>query len=398
MTFSVQKLQVPPRLKKGQAFEVKIHIQADQATPATVRLFRNEQFLGEKRVQLTAGKNLFAFPQALPDPGYYGYDVQVDVKGDPLPQNNHGSGFAIVSGDPQILIVSADPEKDKPLAAALQSSHITNRLVGVEAFPGTLGEMQNYDAIFISNIEAGDAHLGNDRLKLLESAVRDFGVGLVCVGGDQAYAAGGYRGTPLESTLPVSMELDSKKVLPSGAVALIMHGMEFNNGNKVARDCAQGVLAALGPSDEMGVLLWDGTERWLFELQKVGNRRDLAEQIAGMNQGDMPGFEGPLERAYESLKKSTANLKHIIIFSDGDPQAPKEETMKAIVEDRITVSTILISGHSGSETMEWMASAAKAASTRSRRRTTCPRCSSRKRRSFSNRPSTKTPSLPRSAP
>ena len=352
---SVQKLQVPPKLKKGQAFEVKIHIQADQATPATVRLFRNDRFLGEKRVQLAAGKNLFAFPQALPDPGYYGYDVQVDVKGDPLPQNNHGSGFAIVSGDPQILIVSADPEKDKPLAAALQSSHITNRLVGVEAFPGTLGEMQNYDAIFISNIEAGDAHLGNDRLKLLESAVRDFGVGLVCVGGDQAYAAGGYRGTPLESTLPVSMELDSKKVLPSGAVALIMHGMEFNNGNKVARDCAQGVLAALGPSDEMGVLLWDGTERWLFELQKVGNRRDLAEQIAGMNQGDMPGFEGPLERAYESLKKSTANLKHIIIFSDGDPQAPKEETMKSIVEDRITVSTILISGHSGSETMEWMA-------------------------------------------
>ena len=51
-------------------------------------------------------------------------------------------------------------------------------------------------------------------MKLLESAVRDFGVGLVCVGGDQTYAAGGYRGTPLEATLPVNMELDSKKVLP----------------------------------------------------------------------------------------------------------------------------------------------------------------------------------------
>jgi uncharacterized membrane protein len=356
---SVQKLQVPPRLKKGQAFEIKIVIQADAATPANVRLIRNEQFLGEKRVQLTAGKNVFAFPQALSEPGYYGYDVQVDVKGDPLPQNNHASGFAIVSGDPQILIVSADPEKDKPLAAALQASHITNRLVGVEGFPGTLGEMQNYDAIFISNIEAGDPHLGKDRLKLLESAVRDFGVGLVCIGGDQTYAAGGYRGTPLESTLPVSMELDSKKVLPSGAVTLIMHGMEFNNGNQVARDCAEGVLAALGPSDEMGVLLWDGTEKWLFELQKVGNRRDLAAQIAGMNQGDLPGFQGLIEQAHEALKKSSANLKHIIIFSDGDPQAPKEETMKSIVEDRITVSTILVSGHSGSQTMEWMANRGK---------------------------------------
>lgn len=236
---SVQKLQVPPKLKKGQAFEVKIFVQADEATHGTMRLFRNEQFLGEQKVELAAGKNQFAFPQVLPEPGFYSYDVQVEVKGDPLPQNNRASGFCVVSGDPEILIVSAEPEKDKALAAALQSAHITNRLVGLDGFPATLGEMQSYDAIFISNVEAGDSHVGTDRLKLLESAVRDFGVGLVCVGGDRAYAAGSYRNTPLESTLPVSMELDSKKVLPSGAVVLIMHGMEFNNGNQVARDCAE---------------------------------------------------------------------------------------------------------------------------------------------------------------
>jgi hypothetical protein len=50
---------------------------------------------------------------------------------------------------------------------------------------------QRYDAIFLSNLAAGD--LGRDLMKLVESAVRDFGVGLVCIGGDQSYAAGGYR-------------------------------------------------------------------------------------------------------------------------------------------------------------------------------------------------------------
>ena len=192
-------------------------------------------------------------------------------------------------------------------------------------------------------------------MKLLESAVRDFGVGLVCVGGDQTYAAGGYRGTPLETTLPVSMELDSKKVLPSGAVVLVMHGMEFNNGNQVARDCAQGVLAALGPNDEMGVILWDGTEHWVFPLQKVGDKRALAKEIAGMNQGDLGTFQGVLEQSYEALKKSTANLKHIIVFSDGDPGAPTAKLMQDIVNERITVSTVMISGHVGPETMIWMA-------------------------------------------
>src|SRR6185312_5273392 len=103
-----------------------------------------------------------------------------------------------------------------------------------------------------------------DLMKLVESAVRDFGVGLVCIGGDQAYAAGGYRDTPLETTLPVDMELSSKKVLPNGAMVMVMHGMEFNNGNQVARDIAIGALDALGPQDELGVILWNGNEHWLI--------------------------------------------------------------------------------------------------------------------------------------
>jgi uncharacterized membrane protein len=350
---SVQKLQVPPKLKEGQVFEVKIFVQADQATPATVRLYRDDQFLGEQKVDLSAGKNLYTFPQTLPKPGFYKYDVQVDAPGDPLPQNNRAASFAAVRGLPRILIVSADPEQDKPLAAALKSPTLEVILVGVKDFPATIAEMQSYDAIFISNLSAGD--LGLDRQKLLESAVRDFGVGLVCVGGDQTYAAGGYRGTPLEETLPVSMELDSKKVLPSGAVVLVMHGMEFANGNEVARMCAQGVLAALGPTDEMGVVLWDGNERWLFDLQKVQNKKKLAAQIAGMNQGDLGSFQGVLQQAYDALKKSTANLKHIIVFSDGDPGAPTPALMQSIAGDRITVSTVLISGHSPPDTMEWMA-------------------------------------------
>jgi uncharacterized membrane protein len=354
---AVQKLQVPPKLKEGQVFEVKIFVQADRATPATVRLFRDDQYLGEQKVDLSAGKNLFTFPQTLPKPGFYKYDVQVDATGDPIPQNNRAASFASVRGQPRILVVSADPEQDRQLATALKSPSLEVILVGLKDFPGTLAEMQTYDAIFISNLAAGD--LGLDRQRLLESAVRDFGVGLVCVGGDQTYAAGGYRGTPLESTLPVNMELDSKKVLPSGAVVLVMHGMEFNNGNEVARLCAQGVLAALGPTDEMGIVLWDGTEHWVFELQKVQNKKKLAAAIAGMNQGDLGSFEGVLGLAHTALQKSTSNLKHIIVFSDGDPAAPSQGLMQAIAGDRITVSTVLISGHSPPDTMEWMADQGK---------------------------------------
>jgi len=351
---SVQKLGLPGKVKKGQTFEAKIFVQADQAQPATIRLYRNEQPLGEQKVELAKGKNLFTFPQTLDEPGFYSYTVYVEAVGDTVPQNNQATSFTTVRGEPRLLVVSAEPEADKTLAAALQSARLEVKAVGRNGFPGTLAEMQSYDAIFISNLAAGD--LGQDAMKLLESAVRDFGVGLVCIGGDQTYAAGGYRGTPLESTLPVNMELDSKKVLPSGAIALVMHGMEFMEGNQVARDCALGVLDALGPTDEMGVVLWDGNEHWLFPMTKVGpNRQQLGRQIAGMNQGDLPTFQGVMSLAYEGLKKSPANLKHMIIFSDGDPGSPNATLMQSIVGDKITVSTVLIAGHAGPDTMIWIA-------------------------------------------
>lgn len=352
---AVQKVSVPSRLKTGQPFDLNVLVQSDSEQTATVRLFQNDRFMGEQTVRLAPGKNLYSIPLRLEQPGFYAYDVQVEVAGDRLPQNNRAHTFANVRGEPEVLIVSDSPQADAPLAAALRSSEVKVTLVDVAGFPADLAWLQSYDALFLCNVAAGD--LGRDLMRLIESAVRDFGVGLICVGGDQAFAAGGYRGTPLETTLPVSMDLSSKKVLPSGAVVLIMHGMEFNNGNQVARECALGVLDALGPQDEMGVVLWDGRDRWLFPLSPVGDKVEKGRAIAGMNQGDLPTFENVMRMAYEGdaehpgLKASKANLKHIIVFSDGDPAPPSDSLMDAIVRDRITVSTVLISGHAGPETM-----------------------------------------------
>ena len=75
----------------------------------------------------------------------------------------------------------------------------------------------------------------------------------------------------------------------------------------------------------------------------------------GMNQGDLPDFQNIMKLAYEGLLKSNANIKHMIIFSDGDPGAPSKTLMDDIVKNKITVTTILIAGHAGPDTMKWIA-------------------------------------------
>jgi len=342
---------VPTGLKRGTAFEVKIVVQSDVAQTGTMRLYLNETYLGEQKVELSAGKNLFTFPQKLDEAGFYKYDAQIEAPQDSIPQNNHATAFATVHGDPRVLIVSSNPKEDALLLAALKSASLDVRMT--DRFPATLAELQSYDAIFLCNMAAGD--LGMDSMRLLESAVRDFGVGLVCLGGDQAFAAGGYRGTPLEETLPVEMELSSKKVLPNGALAIVCHATEFPGGNQWARDIAYAALDALGPADEMGIVLWDGSGRWLFPVQKVGDKVEMGHLISGMNPGDMMDFEQPMEMAYEALKASHANLKHMVVFSDGDPGAPKKSLVADIIKEKITISTVMIGGHVAPDTMSWLA-------------------------------------------
>lgn len=350
---SVQKLALPNNLKKGQTFDVKIFAQADRAQTATVRLYRNNEYLDAAKVELNAGKNLFSFPQTLEEPGFYSYDIQIEGEQDLLPQNNRAVNFTYVRGDPTVLIVSSDPASDQQLAEALRQSKLEVKLVDLSGFPSSLAEMQTYDSIYLSNVAAGD--LGTDSMRLLESAVRDFGVGLVCLGGDQSFAAGGYRNTPLESVLPVDMELSSKKVLPSGALVLVVHATEFPNGNQWARDIAFAALESLGPQDEMGIILWDGSEKWLYELAKVGDKKEMGRRIAGMNPGDMVSFQNVIARAHEALKKSHSSIKHMVVFSDGDPTAPTQQQVQDIRTDKITVSTVMIGGHVTPETMTWMA-------------------------------------------
>jgi uncharacterized membrane protein len=349
----LQKVVVPNKLKKGQTFDVKIFVQSDRATRANLSLYRDDVLLGTQPVELQSGKNLFTFPQTLADAGFHTYDVSIDAPGDTVPQNNRSTSYTTLRGEPRVLIISSDPAADRPLAEALTASRLEVKVGELGAFPSSLAEMQSYDAIFLSNVAAGD--LSTDLMRLLESAVRDFGVGLVVLGGDQAFGAGGYRGTPLEETLPVDMELSSKKVLPRGALVLVVHATEFPNGNQWARDIAFAALQALGPQDEMGIVFWDGTDHWLFELSAVGDKKAKGRAIMGMNPGDMGAFQKPVDMAHDALKKSNANLKHMVVFSDGDPQAATDASIQAIVNDRITISTVMIGGHVEPGTMTDMA-------------------------------------------
>ena len=115
---------------------------------------------------------------------------------------------------------------------------------GAGGVPAQLRDMQPFDSIILNNVPAWD--LTEKQMKSLQAYVRDLGCGLVMVGGDTSYGPGGYRSTPVEETLPVSMDIKNMQYMPGGAVVMIMDTAEVANGTELAKSVCSQVVRQTG--------------------------------------------------------------------------------------------------------------------------------------------------------
>jgi len=342
----VEKVVSPANVDEGESFDVRVVVRASTPHSARLHLYESGALIGSQTVDLEAGRNVFVIPRKLPEPGYYIYNATIESTQDTLYANNMGSAFSLVRGQGRVLYVAGDRGHAATLLEALESQGLEVRLVGLEAVPLTLGELIPYDVVILSDVPASS--LGEDGMRAVELAVKDWGVGLVMIGGENSFGPGGYQDSPVERALPVTMDIKQRRVMPSGALVLILHTCEIPEGNYWAQQIALAALRVLSPTDEFGVINydWQANEKWLFKLQRVRDKRRMASLISNVQPGDMPSFIKSLQMAHAALKASNASIKHVVIISDGDPAYPNDAAVLAMVADSITITTVAISPHS----------------------------------------------------
>jgi uncharacterized membrane protein len=287
-----------------------------------------------------------------------GGQKKTSVVGDTIRENNVASTFTFVRGKGRVLLVNNVPgDQGKYLLNALTKEGITIDAdrTGVDQFPTSLVELQNYDAVILSNVPRGSSGLSDQQQEMLASYVRDMGGGLLMIGGPEAFGAGGWQGSKLEEVLPVSMDIPATRMIPKGALVLIMHSCEMPNGNYWGSQCAIKAAEVLSPRDEIGVLsyAWNNGRgsAWDYPLAARGDGTKVIAAIKNMQLGDMPDFDDAMDVALNGtqgqpgLKDSDARQKHVIIISDGDPQAPNPQLIKAYQDQKISVSTISVFPH-----------------------------------------------------
>jgi uncharacterized membrane protein len=348
----LERLELPQFVKQGETYEASVLLSALSSGKGTIRLQENGALIAEKEIDFEVGKNRYSFPIYLRNAGYYEYSAEIVVPPgrDALAQNNRVLNSLFLEGQGKVLVVhdpAGDPRDRQEVVRALQDGQRVVQIQSAYELPRDPLGLLEFDCILFCNVPA-DA-LDVPQMSAVHDAVFTSGVGFIMVGGNNSFGPGGYHRTLIEDALPVTMDIDQKKVLPKGALVLVLHTCEFPEGNTWAKRITREAIKVLGAQDEVAAIDYETGENWIFRLTPAGQYDKLSRLIEQAQPGDMPSFDRTMQMALAELSKSDAATKHVIIISDGDPQPPPPAVIQKFVDSQISVSTVAIYPHGGME-------------------------------------------------
>ncbi len=350
----VSAVATKDQVREGEPFRVDVVIQSTGKNRGTVKLSRGSQPVDEKQVQLRPGENRVRFRQAVTGQSLVTFMAKLEGFKDTHAENNEAGGAVFIAARPRVLLIESRPALAKHLAAALSGEYINVEVRSPDEMPESLEDMQDYELLILSNVPA--EALPKQQMQLIRRYVHDFGGGLIAIGGDRAFTPGGYRNTTLEQVLPVVCEPKKDKPKPRLAMVLVIDrsgSMEEGNAIELAKQAARQAVAALGPRDRLGIIGFEDSSRWISEIHPCSDKQHVLDRINTITAGGGTNMYPAMEKAYLALSETFADLKHMIVLSDGLSHPGDFDSLaRTIAASGITVSTVAVGQQAARQVLE----------------------------------------------
>lgn len=199
-------------------------------------------------------------------------------------------------------------------------------------------------------------------MRELAAYVRELGGGLLMAGARHSFGLGGYALTPVEEVLPASFDLRRRRDRASLAMviaidksgSMMAEAAPGTTKLALANEAAARSALLLSPFDRVGVAHIDTEVSWTLPMTVV----DDPSAIAAVVRRAQPGGGGilidpTLEASYDVLRQQPSQLKHLLLFSDGEDSEQMIEARRLVAgaaRDHITTS--IVSMGSGVDTPE----------------------------------------------
>ena len=170
------------------------------------------------------------------------------------------------------------------------------------------------------------------------------GVGLMLLGGPNAFGPGGWQGTPIDEVSPVFVEGRRQRERPGLALMLVIDksgSMSNEDKLELVKDAARAAANALQRDDQIGVIAFDSRPSTLVPLQSAAGRVRIGGDIRRVRAGSGTNVLPALREAYLQLAGSNARVKHVIVLSDGlSPERGVDPLVQRMRDADITVSSV----------------------------------------------------------
>ena len=338
-------------LGEEQQFVVTVHSDIEQA--ATIILNENNEQKLSQNVTLQEGSNRFTLNHVSPNSGLLKYDVQVLVNEDALLENNRLTSVTTVQAPPKLLIVHAN-DGTSAIPSIIGEDMITMNIIAAEQLPTALSSYLQYDAIIFDNVAAHE--VGEAKMGIIEQAVKHFGTGFMMVGGQNSFGLGGYYKTPIENVLPVTMDVQGEKELPSLGLMLVIDRSGSMDGDKLllAKEAAARSIDLLREDDTIGVIAFDDKPWEIVKPTKLTDKEEIKNKVLSIPAGGGTEIFSSLKMAYESLSNQELQRKHIILLTDGQGNSSPDynKLIDDYADQGITVSTVAVGQDADSALLE----------------------------------------------
>jgi Mg-chelatase subunit ChlD len=346
---AVSSVDAPSTVTPDESFVITAWIRSPAEQETAVELQRGGQAIASGKTKLAQGLNRLTFRDRAGAPGTQSYSLRIgEVVKDPVPENNTARFLIGVDGPRSIRFMG--PTRNSGLARLLAAGGLDIKVVEPPQSPWTIEELSNYSALVLENVSAN--RIGESGMETIAAWVKESGAGLMLTGGKNSYGAGGYFRSPLESILPVSMELrrEHRKLALAIVVAMDRSGSMAApvGGGRIKMDLANlaaaQVLDLLSPMDEFGVVAVDSQAHIIANLAAGEDRKDVRRAILAISPlgGGIFIFEA-LAASSRLLLSAEASTRHIILLADAadsEEEGRYRELLEKCREANITVSVV----------------------------------------------------------
>jgi uncharacterized membrane protein len=342
---ALRELRMPDRVKVGETFAIHADIYASRATKARAKLYQGEALNGLEGIrdlELKPGTNDVVFKSVVRVAGQVTYALDLeDIADDKFKENNRYATTIDVPGRPAVLYIEGTPQHAGPLSNALTAQQLDVDVRPPAGFPGSIKELERYDFVILSDTPKEAVSL--QAQVLIEEYVRDLGGGFLFAGGESGYGLGGWYHTTIERILPVRMDNERKKEMPSVAMALVIDRSGSMTGLplEMAKAAAKATVGVLGSDDLIEVIAFDSAPTRYVKMQPARNRSRIGGEIARIQPGGGTEIFSALDAAYQDMTVTQARKKHVILLTDGKaPQGGIRDLVSAMIAESITVTSV----------------------------------------------------------